>query len=100
MATVGLDMLPEEAFTQVPFPTDWLDTSESQELLQFQEHTFQDYLEDLKALLGIRRHLIRLFRPLIRWWMLRQSPVWARSKAVALDGEKVAAVTGGSSGNR
>jgi hypothetical protein len=91
-------MLPEEAFTQVPFPTDWLETSESQKLLQFQERTLQNYLEELKALLGFRRHLIRLFRPLIRWWMLRQSPLWARSKAVAVDGEKVATVAGASSG--
>jgi hypothetical protein len=97
LEAVGLGMLPEEAFTKEPFPTDWLDTSESQELLQFQAHTFQDYLEDLKALLGSRRLLIRLFRPLIRWWMLRQSPLWARSKAEALDGEKVAAVSGASS---
>jgi nucleoside-diphosphate-sugar epimerase len=98
LAAVGLDMLPEEAFTQVPFPTDWLETSESQKLLQFQERTLQNYLEELKALLGFRRHLIRLFRPLIRWWMLRQSPLWARSKAVAVDGEKVATVAGASSG--
>lgn len=100
LAAVGLDMLPEEAFTKVPFPTDWLDTKESQELLQFQERIFQNYLEDLKALLGFRRHLIRLFRPLIRWWMLRQSPVWAHSKAVALAGEKTAAVAEGSIGKR
>ena len=91
-------MLPEEAFTRVPFPTYWLDTSESQELLHFQKHTLQGYIKDLKELLGFRRHLIRLIQPLGRWWMLRQSPVWVHHQAAAGRSEKVVVVTGASSG--
>jgi UDP-glucose 4-epimerase len=71
---VGVGMLPESAFTRKPYPTDWLDTNESQKRLQFQQRTLADYLRDLRARLGFRRVLIRLFRPMIRGWILS----WAR----------------------
>jgi nucleoside-diphosphate-sugar epimerase len=74
---VGVGMLPDDVFTDEPYPTDWLDTSASQSLLRFQNRTLKDYLVDLRSRLGLRRMLIRLFRPLIRSWILR----WARSKA-------------------
>ncbi|MGB3717151.1 MAG: NAD(P)-dependent oxidoreductase [Candidatus Promineifilaceae bacterium] len=74
---VGMGVLPDEAFTSVPFPTDWLDTSESQEVLNFQRHTLQDYIDEVVAMLGFKRHLVRLFRPLIRTWLLSKSPLQA-----------------------
>lgn len=70
---MGVGMLPRDAFGTMPFATDWLDTSESQRLLQYQHHTLADYVEDMKAQLRIRRHLIRVFRPLVRYTLLRQS---------------------------
>jgi len=72
---VGIGMLPEEAFTKIPFPTDWLDTSESQEILGFQQRTLQDYIQDVESMLGYRRNLVRLFRPAIRSWLLSKSPL-------------------------
>lgn len=95
LETVGVGALPEEAFTSVPFPTDWLDTAESERVLQFQKHTLDDYIVDLRQLLGPRRHLIRLFRPFIRLWLLRHSPFLGRENG---DRQKVAVVTGASSG--
>ena len=71
---MGVGMLPEEAFTTVPFPTDWLDTGESQGLLQYQRYTIDDYVRDMQAFVGFRRHLIQLVRPLVRRWLLQQSP--------------------------
>ncbi|MCD6518595.1 MAG: NAD(P)-dependent oxidoreductase [Anaerolineae bacterium] len=78
--TVGIGMLPEEAFGTVPYSTDWLDTSESQRVLQFQRHTLDDYLQDVRKALGIRRFFVRLFRPLVRAWLLRRSPYYKRRK--------------------
>ncbi len=72
---VGVGMLPEEAFTSVPFPTDWLDTTESQRVLKFQRYTLKDYIEGVKAKLGSRRFFVRLFRPIIRAWILSKSPL-------------------------
>ena len=73
LEAVGVGMLPEDAFTNEPYPTDWLDTTESQRVLKFQRRTLQDYIQDLTSLLGFRRHLIRLFRPIIRAWLLSKS---------------------------
>lgn len=71
---MGLGMLPEEAFGHTPFPTDWLDTLESQELLSYQHHTLEDYVKDMRARLGLRVLLIRAIRPLVRALLLSQSP--------------------------
>ena len=80
LEAIGVGMLPEEAFSTVPFPVDWLDTRESQQLLQYQQRTLDDYISDMITALGFRRYLIRAFRPLVRWWLLRQSPYWKQRK--------------------
>jgi nucleoside-diphosphate-sugar epimerase len=71
---LGVGLLPDGAFGSVPFCTDWLDTSESQRLLQYQRRDLGDYVADMRAVLGYRLWLIRMFRPLVRWWLLRKSP--------------------------
>ena len=78
---MGLGMLPDEAFGDVPFPTDWLDTAESQSLLGYQRRDLSHYLDDVSNLLGSRRAMIRAFRPLVRAWVLKQSPYLKRDRA-------------------
>jgi len=70
----GVGMLPDRAFTREPFSIDWLDTEESQALLDFQRHTLEDYLQDVRAKVGALRPLIRLTAPLVRAYMVKQSP--------------------------
>jgi UDP-glucose 4-epimerase len=72
---VGLGMLPEEAFPSEPYPTDWLDTVESQRVLHYQRHSLKDYLQDLKSKLGIRRYFVRMLRPILRSILLSKSPL-------------------------
>ena len=97
LETIGLGRLPEEAFTNVPYPVDWLDTGESERVLHFQRHTLDDYLKDIRTKLGLGRHLIRLFRPVVRGILLSQSAVLRERKAgrshAALQG-KAAVVIG------
>ncbi|NUQ38077.1 MAG: NAD(P)-dependent oxidoreductase [Caldilineales bacterium] len=76
----GVGMLPDHAFSTTPFATDWLDTSESQRVLEFQRHTLADYVADVKRQLGPRRQAIQAVSPLVRAWLLRQSP-YARQMA-------------------
>jgi len=71
---MGVGMLPKEAFGSIPFPTDWVDTSESQRLLHYQTRDLDDYVRDMVAQLGYRRHLIPMFRPLVRRMLLNRSP--------------------------
>ncbi len=76
LEAMGVGMLPDEAFAQAPFCTDWLDSSESQALLQYQTRGLDDYSREMTAMLGYRRFLIRCFRPLVRAWVLHKSPYW------------------------
>jgi nucleoside-diphosphate-sugar epimerase len=71
---MGVGMLPKEAFGLTPFPTDWVDTTESQKLLNYQRRDLGDYIQEMRALLRYRRHVIRLFRPVVRHWLLKKSP--------------------------
>jgi len=76
LEAMGVGMLPKEAFAQAPYCTDWLDSSESQALLHYQTRSVDDYAREMVAMLAYRRYLIRCFRPLVRAWLLHQSPYW------------------------
>ena len=73
---MGIGMLPESAFGNDPYPTDWLDTQESQRLLHYQRYSFDDIIQQLTRIVGYKRHLTRLVRPAARWWILRMSPFY------------------------
>lgn len=81
LEATGVGMLPEEAFGSVPFCTDWVDTAVSQLLLDYQRRDLSDYLQEMKEELGARRYLIRVFRPLVRYWLLQKSPYYRQSRA-------------------
>jgi nucleoside-diphosphate-sugar epimerase len=64
LGAMGLPLPPEKKFTEEPYCLDWYDTSESERLLQFQSHTFTDYIEDFTKQL-LQRYG-KLFLPLMR----------------------------------
>jgi nucleoside-diphosphate-sugar epimerase len=74
----GVGMLPDWAFRTEPFGVDWLDTTESQAVLRFQRHTLDDYVADVRAALGPKRHAVVVLRPLIRRHLVRLSPNYAQ----------------------
>lgn len=78
LAAMGVDPLPEKAFSTAPYPTDWLDTTQSQSLLHYQRHTFDDIAEAIAASLGWKRRLVPLASPLARAAILRLSPYYRR----------------------
>ncbi len=77
---MGVGMLPDEAFSTTPYPTDWLDTTESQRVLQFQRLTLDDYVAEMRQQLGWRRVFVRIFRPVVRAWLLSKSPYYSQVK--------------------
>jgi len=80
MEVMGLGRLPEEAFGNEPAYMDWLDTEESQRLLQYQEHTFEDFVKELPRMLGPAKYIVPLFRPIARRWVLNKSPYYKSKK--------------------
>lgn len=75
-ATMGLQLLDPRLLRPGPprFFGDWLDTDESQHLLQFQRHSLDDILDELRRSLGPMRHLLKAFAPLLGWVLARRSP--------------------------
>ncbi|MEO2105513.1 MAG: NAD(P)-dependent oxidoreductase, partial [Actinomycetota bacterium] len=78
LGAVGVGMLPDEAFTTSPFHTDWLDTEDSQSLLDYQRHDLDDLIADMTRSVGWRRAPARLLAPVIRRALVRRSPYPAR----------------------
>lgn len=78
---LGIGMLPEAVFKEPRsendwYYTNWLDTEESQKLLNYQYHTLDDYLEEVKKKIKYFRVFVFFLRPLIRKYLIRKSPYY------------------------
>jgi len=88
MEAMGIGPLPAEAFvrTEVPrFLGDWLDTEESQRLLQYQTRGLSELKADMRKDLGAIVPLIRLLRPLATRLLLRGSPYLKENRRAAAE---------------
>jgi nucleoside-diphosphate-sugar epimerase len=76
LAAMGVDPLPDQAFSTAEYATDWIDTEESQALLRYQRHSFDDIAEAVAASMGWRRRVASAAAPLARATILRLSPYY------------------------
>lgn len=76
LAAMGMRPLPARAFADKPYATDWVDTTDSQRLLQYQRYDFDKITADIAAALGWKRHLVLLARPFAERAMLKMSPYY------------------------
>lgn len=74
LESIGLEMLPEEAFGNDPFHTNYMDTAEAQRILRFQNHSFDDFLRDSKKDQGLNAYVL----------MIPGAGFFARKKLLAL----------------
>ncbi len=72
----GIGSLPDEAFGDAPYYTDWMETKESAELLDYQRHSFADFTTECKKKMYPVRILTTPFRLLVRWYLLKHSQAW------------------------
>lgn len=79
LGVLGIAPLPREAFGERMFYSDWLESEESQTLLGYRQRGFQVYLDELQALVGPARHLIRPFAGVARAYMLSHSRPYAEA---------------------
>jgi len=56
----------EKDFGSDPFYTDWMDTTESQRILEFQQHSFDDLKREAHAKMRTVRFFVRPISPLVR----------------------------------
>ena len=76
----GVGRFPPESYGTGAYYCDWLDTDESQALLRYQRIRFDEFIGWLRRASRFTRPLVRLFSPLIRWFMLRNSDAWQARK--------------------
>jgi nucleoside-diphosphate-sugar epimerase len=63
--------LPRDMLGSDRYYTSWMDTAESQDILQFQQHGFADYQADLRQRLRWSRLIMKPLAPLVLWSMRR-----------------------------
>ncbi|GCE32195.1 3-beta hydroxysteroid dehydrogenase [Dictyobacter alpinus] len=77
----GLPMLPESAFSQQSYCTDWLDTTESQALLQYQRHSFAQIMADVDRVTkpsAMTKLMTQIAQPFIKRWLLSLSSYYKK----------------------
>lgn len=60
---MGLPALPRSAFGDALFLTDWVDSEQSQAILDYQRRDATQYFEEVTAELGAARHLVKPIGP-------------------------------------
>jgi nucleoside-diphosphate-sugar epimerase len=81
LTEVGIGALPDTAFAEKYLYGDWLDTTESQRLLDFQKHTYGDFLREVSSNIGFKRFGMGLVRPFVRRLLLSHSDAYKASRA-------------------
>jgi nucleoside-diphosphate-sugar epimerase len=71
---LGLKKPPRDVFGEGTFYTEWMETEEAQEVLQYQRYTLKDYQKEMSHKLRFARLAILPARPLVRHILLSQSP--------------------------
>ena len=71
---MGIGKVNENCFSTKDYFLDWMDTEESQTLLQFQNHSFDEAMKIFLRPYKKLRPIMRLVSPLIRKFFEKQSP--------------------------
>lgn len=74
LRTAGIGSLPDAAFGHEQYCTDWLDSSESQALLHYQRHTFEQISQGIAGPGPVLKIIMPLIRPFVQRYLLKQSP--------------------------
>jgi UDP-glucose 4-epimerase len=76
MGAIGIGPIPVDAFLSATPPRffgDWVDTEESQFLLQYQKRGLNEQLDDMRREFGILLPVIRLVRPIATRFVIHKS---------------------------
>jgi len=70
---IGTEELPPEAFSTKGFHCGFMTTDKSQKLLQYQQHTIDDYFNAVRKKVAISRLFMMMVRPFARKYLLNKS---------------------------
>ena len=77
---LGKNFLPDTAYAKSDFHCGYMNTKNSQSLLNYQRHSLEDYYSEVKKKIGIKKYFTRIIRWLIRLHLLRKSYYYKRFK--------------------
>jgi nucleoside-diphosphate-sugar epimerase len=75
---LGRNFLPEEGFAEKDFHCGYMNTTQSQNLLNYQKHTLEDYYREVKLKIGPKKHFMPAIRWIIRLNLLKRSERYRR----------------------
>ena len=80
ISALNVPPMPRDVFDpgKPSFYGDYMDTAESQRILQYQQHSFQDAIAESAQAYGAIRHAIKIVGPAVRFFMVRQSPFYKK----------------------
>ena len=70
---LGQNFLPSEAFSVTGFHCGFMTTDKSQEILNYQRYTLEDYFNAVRKKVGFSRFFTRMFRPIAQKYLLNKS---------------------------
>jgi nucleoside-diphosphate-sugar epimerase len=71
---MGIGALNPDCFSTDDYFIDWMDTKESQSLLKFQNHSYNEAMEIFVKPFKKFKPILKVFGPIIRKWLEKQSP--------------------------
>ncbi|NHJ40299.1 MAG: NAD(P)-dependent oxidoreductase [Asgard group archaeon] len=84
---MGIEKLPDEAFSNEPFHCCFYDTEEIQELLQYQKHNLNDLYDEMVKNARSKRILAKMFKPIVKPFLLILSPYYKKNKKISKEKE-------------
>jgi len=81
---LGKDFLPDEAFSKGGFHCGFMTTDKSQKYLKYQRYTLDDYFNEVKKKTIVKRHFMKILKPVIRMYLLGKSCYYKMNKKTAL----------------
>ena len=77
---LGVELLPDSAFSTESFHCCFYKTDEIQKLLKFQKHNFDDLINEMVTNARSKRFWAKLFKPVVRPFLLSLSPFYKENK--------------------
>ncbi len=79
MKAMGIGSIPDEAFGGRIYHSSFLNSEESNEILNYQHHSYNDIISDMRKYNKLVISIAKLLKPIIRRFILNQSPYYKKN---------------------
>ncbi|MHA1157046.1 MAG: NAD-dependent epimerase/dehydratase family protein [Candidatus Heimdallarchaeota archaeon] len=79
MKAMGIGSIPDEAFGGSIYHSSFLSSEESNKMLNYQHHSYDDIISDMRKYNELVISIAKLLKPIIRRFILNQSPYYKKN---------------------